>query len=203
MEMVNEISKTRLIKHLQDEKTLAMISTYRSERANGEPKTERENRSDLQELKRIVRDKLNLGFIELVARWVETNEKTGESEASDERSLMVFNISLQDAMELGNKYEQSSIIFKSKDKCAEVCTTPFTDYEGKRHNVDDVIRMFDTKSNTMLKLNLAKDIFEKRIGGPASQIVKGKHVFSLKSLYVAEKSNPDAVSECEKLNRIF
>ena len=45
MKIVNEISTNRLLKHFTDDKTLAVISTFRTER------TESENISLIKELK--------------------------------------------------------------------------------------------------------------------------------------------------------
>jgi hypothetical protein len=203
MEEISEVSTNRLLRHLQDDRTLAMISTYRSKRRNGDAKTKKENLSDLQELKGIVRNRLNLGFSEFVSRWTATDNDTNKVVTSDERSLMIYGISLKDAMELGKKYEQDSIIFKSKDQCAEVCTTPFMDYEGKEHKFDDVVRLFDVKSKTPLNLDMAKDIFENRIGGLFSKPVKGNRPFALKSVYEVEGPRPSVFSESEAFFRIF
>lgn len=87
MKQLNEISTNRLLSHFTDENNLAIISTYRTSR------TERQNRQLLQELKRSVRD-MDLGYTELVSRWVEQNPDTGVNEASDERSVIIYGIGL-------------------------------------------------------------------------------------------------------------
>lgn len=197
MKSINEIATSRLLKHLTDDNTLAMISTYRTERS------EKENLNLLKELKNTVRS-MKLGFSEFVARWVETDaDNPQNSIASDERSLMIYNISMNDAIKLGKKYDQSSIIFKSKDKCAEVCTVPFTDWEGNEHKEGQIVRIFNVQSPKPLNINTAKAIFEKRLGGPASKPVKGNRPFTLTSVHEVESPRGSTFSESEKLYKIF
>ena len=196
-QMLNEISTTRLMNHLSDNKTLAMISIYRSEGS------ECENRSLLFELKQIVKTKLKLRFSEFISRWAETDEKTNKIITSDERILMIYDISLNKAIELGQKYNQSSIIFKSKDQCTEVCVTPFVDWKGKKYNVNDIVRVFFVKSKTAMNINIAKDIFQKRISGPASMPIKGNRLFTLKNVYEVESPTTSVFATSEKLYRVF
>lgn len=193
--MLNEISTSRLLKHLSDSKTLAIISTYRTER------NEQENRKLLNELKNTVR-KMKLGFTEFIARWVETDDD-GNSESSDERSLMIYGITLDQAIELGKQYDQSSIIFKSSEKCAEVCTVPFTDYAGKEHDVGSIVRVFNMHSDKPLNIDQAKDIFGKRLGGPASMPVKGNRPFNLQEVLEVEPPNAKTFSTEERYIRLI
>lgn len=197
METINEISTSRLLKHLADDNSLAMISTYRTER------TEKENLRLLKELKNTVRS-MKLRFSEFVARWVETDlENPQNTITSDERSLMIYNISMNDAIELGKKYDQSSIIFKAKDKCAEICTVPFTDWEGNEHKEGQVVRVFNIKTSKPLNINIAKAIFEKRLGGPASKPIKGNRPFTLTSVHEVESPRGSTFSDSEKLLKVF
>ena len=179
MKIVNEISTTRLLKHFTDDKTLAVISTFRTER------TESENISLLKELKSWVR-RNKLGFTEFVSRWSEQDPETGEIDVSDERSLAIYGISKKDSMMLGAKYQQSSILFKDGNGCSEICTTPFIDYEGNKFNVDDVVRKFNIDGNKTFNLEQAERIFSRREGGPASKPIKGKKAFKLNEVCEVE-----------------
>lgn len=193
--MLNEISTSRLLKHLSDNKTLAIISTYRTER------TEKENLKLLKELKHTV-IKMKLGFTEFIARWVETDDD-GNSDSSDERSLMIYGITLDQAIELGKQYDQSSIIFKFAEKCAEVCTVPFTDYEGKKHEEGSIVRVFNTHSDKPLNIEQAKAIFNKKLGGPASMPVKGNRPFNLQEVLEVEPPNAKTFSVKERYIRLI
>ena len=94
--MLNEISTNRILKHFQDNSCLAIISSYRTER------TEQENRKLLNKLKQKVRS-LKFGFSELISRWSEIDPETKEVISSDERSLMIYGINLEDAIKFGSK----------------------------------------------------------------------------------------------------
>lgn len=197
MKQLNEISTNRLLSHFMDENDLAIISTYRTSR------TERQNRQLLQELKRSVRG-MDLGYTELVSRWVEQNPDTGINEASDERSVIIYGIGLQDAIALGQKYEQSSIIYKSAGKCAEVCTNAFTDWNGKNFKPGQIVRTFNVSSSpTPFNLDKAREIFSRRSGGPASSPVKSNRPFTLTEMYEVEGPKASTFSGHERLIRLF
>lgn len=168
MKDINESSMSRIYQKLIDDSSCALISTYRSERS------ENENRKLLQELKQDVRVKF--GFIEFIARW---SEKLDDNKvvASDERSLLIPNISLAESMQLAKKYNQASFIYKDKEGCREICATKFESWDsnGKIYMPGEVVRTFNINRDdrTILNLEDAKEIFAKRKGGPASYLVKG------------------------------
>lgn len=64
----------------------------------------------LNKLKQKVRS-LKLGFSELISRWSEIDSETKEVISSDERSLMIYGINLDDAIKFGQELQQSSIIY--------------------------------------------------------------------------------------------
>lgn len=265
---INEVSTSIILRSFEDDSNLAIISTYRTELA------EKENRQLLQELKQKVRQ-LGYGFTELLSRWSEEND-SGEVVSSDERALMIYGIPLNDAMRLGSDYQQSSIIYKRANKCAEVCTTDFVDYEGKAHKVNGIVRQFNLKSNlivdahqseggesvtvtdfngnkttqitkagdwiindvdnpsekkiisnntfadqyvkinknendnryksknnSILNIRDAKDIFEKRKGGPSSNPLKSNRPFKLSEVLEVESPKPSTFSTTEKYTKVF
>ena len=193
--MINEVSTSRLLKHLTDNNKLAIISTYRDSR------TESQNRSLLRKLKTEVRN-LGYGFTELISKWVE--QQDGQTYSSDERSLMIYNITLDQAEKLGEQYNQSSIIYKDADKCAEVCTCEFTDYEGKLHKPGQCVRYFNVKNTkSPMGLDDAREIFANRKGGPASKPVKSNRPFKLSEMYEVESPKGSVFSTAEKYIRLI
>ena len=136
MSMLNEISVNRILSHVKYDGTLAIISTYRTERP------EAENKKLLNKLKSECKA-LELGFTEFIYRWVEKNLETNNPVTSDERLLVIYDISLETAMHLGQEYDQSSIVFKDKNKCAEVCTCDFKSYDNRSITLNDVVRKFN------------------------------------------------------------
>lgn len=146
---IDEASTSRLYKRFTDNGTFAIISGNR-------PDVDRTT-----ELKKDVRG-LGLGFNEFIGRWVEDGINY------DENSLLIPDISFKKAFELGQKYNQSSIIFKDNNGVKEYCTTPFETYD-----VGDVVREYNIDKDRPLNTEIAKQIFSGKVGGPASQLKKG------------------------------
>lgn len=195
MKYINEIGTNRLLKHFVDEKTLAVISTYRTERP------ESENRSLLKRFKAEVRD-MGLGFSEFASKWVEEDEN-GEMLSSDERSLAIYGISREDAIKFGEQYQQSSILFKDETGCYEICTCAFVDYNGNKFGPGDVVRKFNIGGHTPFNLKDAEDIFFKRKGGPASMPVKSNRAFRLDEMYEVESEKATTFSSRERWIPLF
>lgn len=163
VERLTESSISRVYKHLSDDSQCAIISTYRQERS------EEENKRLFKELKKSVKQG-GFGYIEFVSRWVE------DGESSDEESILIPGCPLKQALIWGKAYDQSSIIFKDSEGCREICTEPFETYKPF-----EVVRVFNNVGPGMLNLNDAKEIFERRKGGPASGLKKGDgRAFTLK-----------------------
>ena len=182
---LNEKTPTsRLYKHLLDD-NWAIISTYRGER------TENENLQLLKELKSLVKD---YGFNEFISRWVE------DGESFDERSLLIHNIPKEEALKLGKRYNQASIIISDEDGCREVCVNPFVGDEGKEYKSGEVVRVFDLSKG--MNIETAKRIFSKREGGPASMPVKGSRPFRLKEVYMVNKPRPSYFQTNETYSKL-
>ena len=191
----NEITTSNLYKRLTDDKTCAIISPYRSEY------TEEENRVRMVKLKSQIR-KLGLGFSEFISRWVE------DGKAYDERSLLVTGISKEQAIKLGREFNQSSIIFKDKNDCVEICINKFESFSP-----GDIVREFNISSDHILNLSEAKEIFARKKGGSASKPIKrgGNREFVLKEkpaeesfeLYEVEQPRPSYFQNREFHKKIF
>lgn len=185
-----EVSTSRIYQRLTDESNCAIVSPYRGENSK------KENEQLMVKLKADVRD-MGLGFSQFISRWVE------DGEAFDESSLLIPNISLEDAIALGKKYHQSSIIYKDKDSCKEICTTPFETYTD-----GDTVRVFNTNGKSVLNIEDAKAIFSRRVGGPVSKPVKGGNTrpFTLKTVdevYEVEQPKASVFSTEYRYNRIL
>lgn len=185
------LTTNRILKHFQDISSLAIVSAFRSEN------TAKENMSLHKKLKNEVK-KMGFGFSELVSKWSETDPDTNEVISSDERSLMVYGIPLNDAMQIGISNGQSSIIYKDANRCAEVCTTEFIDYAGKKHKVGSIVRKFNLHSKSPLNLDDAKEIFKGRLGGAASKPVKSNRPFQLKEVLEVESPRGSVFSNGEE-----
>lgn len=153
-----EASNSRIYSKLSDNAdTCAIISPYRSEYS------EKENKQRMTNLKSDVR-KLGYGFNQLVSRWVE------DGEAFDEQSLFIPDISYKEAYALSTKYNQSSFIFKDDESCREICTTAFETFKP-----GETVRTYFNSGDHVFNFDDAKAVFSKRVGGPASKLIKGSN----------------------------
>lgn len=193
IEKLNETSTSRIATHIKDREKWAIISPYRSER------TVAENKQKMRELKSDVRN-AGFGFTQFISRWVE------DGESFDEESLLIPNMPREKALELGKKYDQSSIISKDGGKCEEVCTTAFIDYDGKENKVGDIVRTFNLSGDEYLNVEEAREIFERRKGGSASYPIKGHgthRAFQLKEVFEVEQSRASYFQSGERYKKVF
>ena len=182
---INETSTSRVLHHLQDDNNFAIVSPYRGE------KTLQENKRRMVELKHDVRS-LGHGYIHLLSRWVE------DGQDFDEESLLVPHMKKDEAIKLGKKYDQSSIIVKDEEGCFEICTTPFETYDE-----GDVVRVFSLYGDKPMNIKDAEDIFAHRKGGPVSVPIKGGKPFHLSEVYEVIPPRPSYFQNKYRLEKIF
>ena len=89
---INEGSKSRLYGRLTDDSSFAIVIPYRRDCVR------EQNEKRMAGLKNTVRNNLHLGFIRLVSRWAE------DGISYEEESLLIPDISFEDAMELGREF---------------------------------------------------------------------------------------------------
>lgn len=166
--LLNEGGTYRIYNHLTEDDSWAMISPYRTER------TKAENNKKMSELKSKVRE-LGYGYTELKATWSEKDEESDEVVHSNEYSLLIYGIDRKTAIRLGAEFDQSSIIVKDGDLVAEICTTPFTTYDGRKMSKGDVVRTFNINGKNVLNIQKAADILygKDEEGGATSTPTQG------------------------------
>lgn len=172
--MINicETSTSRIYTHINENNNWAIVSAWKYDLDNIE------NHQRMINLRSKVRNK-KFGYIPFISKWAENGE------VFDEESLFIPKMSKEDAIELGKEFNQSSVIIKNDDGCFEICTVPFVSYEGKKFNIGDIVRKFNT--NNKLNIDDAKNIFAGRIGGAASQLLRGsKTSFRLSEVWEIE-----------------
>lgn len=88
-------------------------------------------RSDeMVELKSAVRNTLQLGYIQYQSRW------TGAAGIIEEESLLIPGIKQEDALKLGERFGQESIIYKDEESCREIWAI-----ESEEHQAGDIARI--------------------------------------------------------------
>lgn len=121
--LVNEASLYRVFAHVKNSpaKSFAILTSYR----NSNPPLA--NKESFKKLQQTVRS-MGLGFNKLLGHWQESqNPDVAYSEAkpeelvdSAEPSLFITGISLQDALSLGNKYNQDAIVYSGEETSGKV-----------------------------------------------------------------------------------
>jgi len=173
--MLYESSLSRIWQHIEGDKSFGVISPFRKYYS------EKENLERYNELKKIIRDRLKLGFIEMEGGFKE------EGEWVHEKSLFIPNIKKEDLIEIGEKFDQYSVIYKDKNEFIEIGTN---DFSVKGQVLSDFIKKGWNK-NTQINSELTKELF--------SKLVKGSHkdrkfLFNLKESYLLE-INPKSFNE--------
>lgn len=155
-----ESSLSRIMQHIENpNSTFGQISAFRGEFS----REENENRHE--QLKKDVRNK-GLGFIEMSGGFKEEDGNV------QELSLFVPNISRKDAIELGERYGQFSILWKDPTQFVEIGTNPNSG--------------IGTIKNTFKKDGKVIDLNQDSIKDYWSQIYRGRHR-DKKFLFVMER----------------
>jgi len=107
---LNEVSVSRVLENIQnDKKTFAFVSAYQG------TKKENENIKATKELKADIK-KLKLGYKLMPSGWRESLDLSLEFE----KGIMIMMISKSEALRLGKKYKQYSIIYKDANTFSEI-----------------------------------------------------------------------------------
>jgi len=103
-----EESLSRVWKHITDsDRSFAVISAYLTDDEN--------NDLNHEELKKDIR-KLNLGFIELDTGYTYKIKSSNDEKMANEKSYFIPEISKRNAIKLGKKYKQESILWKDENE---------------------------------------------------------------------------------------
>jgi hypothetical protein len=147
---LDESSLSRIFTHIrQDKKSFGVISPFRGDLSK------KENEERYIELKKAVRT-LGYGFIELKGGF---KEETG---FTMEKSLFIPNIKKKELTDLGQKYDQYSVIHKDSNDFLEIGT-------NKNAGIGRIKNQFDWKNDKSLVLaqEAMKEFF--------SMLLKGSH----------------------------
>lgn len=157
-----ESSLSRIIQHIENpNSTFGQISAFRGEFSR------EENEKRHEQLKKDIRSK-GLGFIEMSGGFKEEDGNV------QELSLFVPNISKKDAISLGERYGQFSILWKDPTEFVEIGTNP--------------VAGIGVVKNTFKKTGKVIDLNQDSIKNYWSQIYRGRHS-DKKFLFLMEKAD--------------
>lgn len=149
--IISESKLSRIWQYIEKDSSFGVISPFRKNYSLDE------NIERYKNLKDIVRNKLNLGYIELEGGFKE------EGDWIKEKSLLIPNIKKVDLLVLGEQFEQYSVIYKDKNEFIEVGTN---DISGKGNIITNFIKQ-GWEKNMQIDSDLTQQFF--------SKIAKGSH----------------------------
>jgi hypothetical protein len=164
---ISEAGLSRVWQHIEDpNRSFAVISP------NKAMATPEENKNNYMALVHEVHDVRKLGYLPLESGYTyQEGELAGKSFA--ESSILIPNISKEDALELGNQFGQETIIWKDRDEFSMLrCKDGSVDLSFKAQAGRDLLT-FDEEN--------VKHVFSKLVKGRASQRDK-KFAFVVESL---------------------
>ena len=127
-------------------------------------KLARDGKSALQSLKNEVRVEYGLGYTHLIFRWVDSDGKK-----YDEETLIIYGISCKDALALGLKHEQKSIIVKDDKGCKKVVLTDCFDNTRRAVNLEGIYEVYPPRQSYFHTEYSIEKVFEnKQIGSIAN-----------------------------------
>lgn len=113
-EYMNEVSLSRVWKHIEDNRSFGIITAYRTD------KTNKENKNNNFDLKHEIR-KGGFGFFKLEGHYIEGYGSENAKDTKEESFFVIGNEGHDSNLlgllkKLGKKYNQDSIFFKSGDQ---------------------------------------------------------------------------------------
>lgn len=135
-QLEEEIGPSRLWKYQEHpEMNFAILSADRSER------TPEENKAKTNELKKDIKS-MGYWYTELKGGYVEIGENGKRVPVDGEDSFIVPNMTKEEAMELGKKYDQDTVMFKD----AKAHTLQYIITNERAGNVGDADSSFETQA---------------------------------------------------------
>ncbi len=166
--MLSELNKSRTSRLYQrlinNEERWAIISSDMPNNEIDAIKLARDGKSALQSLKNEVRVEYGLGYTHLIFRWVDSDGKK-----YDEETLIIYGISCKDALALGVKHEQKSIIVKDDKGCKKVVLTDCFDNIRRAVNLEGIYEVYPPRQSYFHTGYSIEKVFEnKQIGSIAN-----------------------------------
>jgi hypothetical protein len=165
--LLYETKLSRIWQHIENSVSFGVISPYRKNF------TLTENLERYKELKNIVRNTLNLGFIELEGGFFE------EGDWVNEKSLFIPKITKKDLLDLGVRFDQYSVIYKDDNEFVEIGANQFS-------GIGKVITNFIKSGwgdNLQINSELTQQFFSKLAKGGHRD---SKFLFNVKESYLFE-----------------
>jgi len=195
---LNESSWSRIIQHIQNDNSFAVISAYIKD------VTEKENYERHSELRNEIR-KLGYGFIEQDSGYTYKDDDTGESIPVKEKSFFIPKIDYDNAIKLAQQFDQESILYKDTTKgFVLVYSKDFTDKDGKKHKTNEIDLKFKFKKDNDGKITFDPEVLKYAYSSliKANKSQKGKSYAFITTESIKEGITPSRTDAIRKNNFI-
>lgn len=144
MEQLNEISLSRLYKHVEDNRPLATLSGYRYQDDSGRVLSIQENRTRNKEISSELK-RQNYAYISVRGAYIEKDSEGKEVEVAEESFLVIGEMGKGDQLKalvvkLGKKYGQDSILYRDDQGQAQLISTRADSFVGPIGSVEKLGR---------------------------------------------------------------
>ena len=146
---VYERNDSRLYRALAAREWAAIVSAFSAER------TAEENLQKHRELIKEIRGDDPYRFnkcMELRSKWIEGDK------CYEERSLLIYNLLGSEAVRLGKKYDQFSVLLKTQFRCFEICTFSQGDCSAGQ-----TVHIYASTMSGCLSEQTAREIFSRKM----------------------------------------
>ena len=103
--------------------------------------------------------KMGYGCIRILGKWGCAKTEDTTFTTIDEESLFIPNMTYEEAISLGTKYDQVFVIIKDGNECKEICTKEFTTNDGTTYKKGDTLNVIVLSHSDFLNETEAKALF--------------------------------------------
>ena len=180
----------------RERRTFALVSTFQREEDHGF----RASMRLLWMLRGKARQR-GTARVEYLARWVAGDGMGGDGETVDERFLMVYGASREDALEWGRLCHQDTVVFHDGERCREICSWNGFRAGERVYRVGETVQEFGGGGEG--DGEVVREVFLKRKGGAASRTGRGGGAFRLSEAYLVEPPRPSYFQTHETYRQVF
>lgn len=146
---LDETSLSRLFKHVEDNRPIAMLSGHRYQDEDGNVMSKGQNRARNKEIEQILRGQ-NFGYTKVKGAYVETTKEGKKVEVTEDSFIIFGEIGADQklkgvATKIGKKYNQESVFFRDGKGQAQLIATRGDTWMGAVGSVVGLGRFAPTK----------------------------------------------------------
>jgi len=149
MEQLNEISLSRLYKHIEDKRPIATLSGFRYQDEDGSILTLQQNRARNAQIESELK-RQNYGYMKVKGAYIEKGQDGKEVEVAEESFLVIGELGKGDQLKslvvkLGKKFGQDSILYRDDNGKTQLISTRADSFVGPVGSTEQLGRFVPTQ----------------------------------------------------------